>query len=564
MRRAAWLFVLTASLAAAAEEKPRVVFFRPDPCVVAGSEIDPCTAFDTILAHPAMQRRLRRFEFLTRKGDAAKIAVYDPSGDLAAEWKGIPPSAKLFTQMLNMVALAEPSLIDANRFAREGRRAAAERSMAVAALALGDVKRGRALLELVRESASEEDRALATIYLERLDAVESRRALNEAMLVQVASAEATPMVRFEAWMAVGDVRAENVRYAEAATAYGLAFEAATLPRDRELALSARQRVEEQLSGVIGLGPRGTAIAGRRTIVPRSPGPKAKKIEYRLDGKLVKTATQAPFTTTLNFGAIPTRQVLEITVIGAAAKVIQRRQIVVNERSDAFAIEILSPRRDAAVAGAVDVALAARVPQDRRIESVIVEWEGKRVARLTGPPFQTRIDVDKGKQGILRAVLRLDDGAEVEDARLLNAVGMTEESGAHLVELPVYFEGIPTATGLVIREDGAPRLIEQIIPATQTPLRIGLVFDASASMEEHMPDVQEAAIRFIEQNLDERDRAMVIGFDTTVRTLVRLTSDRALLERGVLALRPRGGTALYDALITTMLQLRVSGSRRALV
>jgi VWFA-related protein len=47
-------------------------------------------------------------------------------------------------------------------------------------------------------------------------------------------------------------------------------------------------------------------------------------------------------------------------------------------------------------------------------------------------------------------------------------------------------------------------------------------------------------------------------------LVRPTNDRALLERGVLALNARGETALYDALITAMLQFQVSGSRRALV
>lgn len=511
-----------------------------------------------------MQRRLRRVDFTTRAGEAARIAVYDPSGTLAAEWMGIPPSAKLFTQMLNMIALAEPSLLDAARFAREGRASAAQRAMAVATLALGDAKRGRAMLASLRESASEEDRQLAAIYLEQLDAIESRRKPDEALLAKVASAGVTPLVRFEGWMAAGAARAENIRYAEAAQAYGFALDAATLPRDRELALSARQRADEQSSGVVGLGARDTVIAGRRTIVPRNPGAKAKKVEYRLNGKLVKTERKVPFTTTLHFGAIPSRHVLEITVLDGAAKVLQRNRVVVNERSDAFAIDILSPRRNAAVIGDVDVTLAARVPQDRRIESVIVEWQGKRIARLTSAPFQARIHVDASEQGILRAVLRLDDGAEVEDARLLNAIGMTDESGAHLVELPAYFDGAPARSGLAVREDGASRVVEQVLAATDIPLRIALVFDASASMEAHMPDVQEAALRFLDHHLGERDRAVVIGFDTSVRTLVRPTSDRALLERGVLALRPRGETALYDALITAMLQFQVSGSRRALV
>lgn len=556
---------------AGVEEKAVVVFFRPDPCLIAEVEYDPCKPFDALIAHPAMQRRLRRVVFLTRHvtsdGEVrapARVAVFDPSGNLAIEWAGVPQSSKVFTRMLNMVALAEAGLVDAHRFAREGRVAAAQRATAVAVLALGDATRGQALLESLRDSTSEEDRQLAAIYLERLNRIVAGRKPSEEVLVRLASDGVTPLVRFEGWMAVGSLRAEDVRYADAATAYGSALDAATLPRDRELALAARQRAEEDSAGVVGIGPRGTAVAGRRTIVPRNIGPKARKVEYRLDGRLVKSESKSPLTTTLNFGPVPTRHVVEITALDGAGKTMDRTSVVVNERSDAFAIEIVSPRSNASVSGSVEVELAARVPQDRRVESVIVEWQGKRISRMTKGPFTTRVEVD-GEQGILRAVLRLEDGAEVEDARLLNAGVMTEESGAHLVEVPVYFDGVAsTKKDLVVREGETSRVVEQVISAAETPLRIALVFDASSSMEEHMPDVQEAAIRFIEKNLGERDRALVVGFDTTVRMIVRPTSDRALVERGILALRPRGKTALYDALITAMLQFQVSGSRRALV
>lgn len=404
LRSAVWMFVVVAGVAvsasagfrehdegewrealarAGAEGKVLVVFFRPDPCEIAEIERDPCKAFDALLAHPAMQRRLRRVVFLTRRvtsDDAtrpvASVAVYDPSGNLAIRWDGVPQSAKLFTRMLNMVAVAEPDLVDADRFAREGRVAAAQRATAVAVLALGDVKRGRTLLESLRDSTrdstSEEDRQLAAIYLEHLDSIEVGRKASEEVLVRLASSGVTPLVRFEGWMAIGNLRAEDVRYADAANAYGLALEAATLPRDRELALAARQRAEEQSAGVVGIGSRGTVVAGRRTIVPRNIGSKARKVEYRLDGKLVKSEGKAPFTTTLNFGPIPTRHVVDITALDAAGKTVHRTNVVVNERSDAFAVEIVSPHRNAYVSGSVEVVLTTRVPQERRIESLIVD------------------------------------------------------------------------------------------------------------------------------------------------------------------------------------------------
>jgi VWFA-related protein len=93
--------------------------------------------------------------------------------------------------------------------------------------------------------------------------------------------------------------------------------------------------------------------------------------------------------------------------------------------------------------------------------------------------------------------------------------------------------------------------------------VALVLDSSFSMVPHLFDLQEAALRFVEKNLDARDETMVVGFGSSVDVLPP-TRDRAAVERAVLALRAAGATPLHDALVQALLDLQVGGSRRALV
>ncbi|HEX6178822.1 MAG TPA: VWA domain-containing protein, partial [Thermoanaerobaculia bacterium] len=116
----------------------------------------------------------------------------------------------------------------------------------------------------------------------------------------------------------------------------------------------------------------------------------------------------------------------------------------------------------------------------------------------------------------------------------------------------------------IREQRRSRGVESVTPASESPLTVAIALDVSASMRDTLPDLQEAAIRFLDTLLTERDRAMVITFDTRARLLQPATSDRDLLRRTLLHLRPAGLTALYDAMILGLLQFEGVKGRRALV
>ncbi len=547
---------------ASAEKKPVLVFSHPEPCA-PDAKGNPCKEFAQIVAHPAMQRRLSNvifFESTLAEDQEAYVSVFDPSGTLAVSWFEFPRQ-QTFLRMLELVDGARLPLIRAQEAAMRGDRQEQMREWAIALLALGNVGQGRVFLEALRASSDPEDQQLAAIWLENLNVHQQGLVPPEDLYVELANNGSTDRVRFEGWMAAGNLRMSAGRIDEAIVAYRSAVAVASTANHR-LALAALRTAEENASTVLGLGGPGSVVVGKRTIQPRPVAPAPALVEFRLDGRLVASSRRAPFATAIDFGKVPQRRILEVRSLDAAGRVSDRARVVVNPRSDEYSIRIVEPSSHE-VNGLVDVAVATQVPRGRMIESVLVEWNDRRVALMTSAPYRTRFEVRDGERGILRAVLRLDDGREVEDVLLANAGAMTFDSKVHLVEVPVYAERELTSEDIVVKESGRPRAVDRVISADESPLRIALVLDASSSMDEHILDVQEAAIRFVESQFEDRDRIMTVAFNQSAR-IIWPTNDRRLIERAILEIQPRGNTALHDAMTIALLQIPSPGSRRALV
>jgi Ca-activated chloride channel family protein len=171
--------------------------------------------------------------------------------------------------------------------------------------------------------------------------------------------------------------------------------------------------------------------------------------------------------------------------------------------------------------------------------------------------------------VLRAVAELDDGRTSEDAVLLNA-GMVGQVDVQLVELPITVASrsgaVPRLTPdrITVREGSKVRRVDSISTAAETPLTVGLLIDVSDSMQKTLPDLQEAAIRFLETILGERDRAFLVAFNTRARLLQPATPDLAQLRRQIMTIRPNGLTALHDAMVLGLLQFEGIKGRRAMV
>ncbi len=548
------------------EAKPIVHVSRTANCRGSNRGSDPCKALEAAIRHPAMQRRLARVVYLQTRvaGELPSVAVLDPAGAPIARWAGVPDSAT-FRSMLTLVDGATPHILAAFHARNGGNLTEAAREECLATLALGHEALGRARLGALRASADVETSQLATIWLGRLDARGNETNLDDDSLAGLARNGATNRVRLEAWMLLGECRLADGLTDDATAAFREALELSTGSADEHAAvLAALARSAERASPVIGFGPTGSIVAGRRTLQPRWRESKARRVEYRVDGRLVATAQQAPFVAAVAFDRIPKRQMLELTAFDERGTPLRSASVVVNDRSGDFAIQILEPAGER-LEGHAGVELAVRIPRGRRVDDVVVEWNGAVVTRLESAPWKASVDAGAGELGVLRVAVRLDDGNEREDVRLFNAGAMLFDSGVHLVEVPVYDANRNlTAGDLALEEAGVVRPVDRVISAADAPLNVALLIDMSTSMKDHVLDLEEAALQFVDRSLEERGRVMLVAFDSSARITLWPTSDRARIERAIQSLRVRGATALHDAMITAILQLQAGGSRRAIV
>jgi hypothetical protein len=114
----------------------------------------------------------------------------------------------------------------------------------------------------------------------------------------------------------------------------------------------------------------------------------------------------------------------------------------------------------------------------------------------------------------------------------------------------------------ISEDGVPQEIS-FFATISVPFHVVLMIDTSASTQEKLGLIQQAAVVFIEQ-LQSRDRVKVISFDDQVRDLNDFTNDRGVLKAAIYRTRSGQGTKLYDAFALALSSLGRIQGRKAIV
>ncbi|MDJ0837032.1 MAG: VWA domain-containing protein [Acidobacteriota bacterium] len=218
------------------------------------------------------------------------------------------------------------------------------------------------------------------------------------------------------------------------------------------------------------------------------------------------------------------------------------------------ISLSAPQANAPVAGMVDLTFTIA---DAQAPVLLVDCtlNGKTVATFDRAPFRTRFSTRgfSGKQSlVIRAsffdqtyaqtsipveVIPIDDFAEVHVTPLRAVVTQANQFITDLQ--PEQFAG---------RLAGEPITLSRLERET-APLRISLLMDISSSMQgEKILSAQHAAYRFLE-NLSAPDEAELIAFDHKALRIVPFSSNPEDFYPGLFGLDPRGGTALYDAIVS---------------
>ena len=164
------------------------------------------------------------------------------------------------------------------------------------------------------------------------------------------------------------------------------------------------------------------------------------------------------------------------------------------------------------------------------------------------------------------VVHASDGEEANDVLFFGS-GPSDRIDVTLQQVPLSVVGgdrPPRIDELMLLDNGEPRKIESLIPASDQPLYIILLLDYSESMIEEMPVVKAAAKQFAQAVLRPQDRIALVGFNQRLFWLTGFTNDFNAVAAAVDRVKPGGETHLYDFAIEMLYELQKQPGRHALV
>ena len=177
-----------------------------------------------------------------------------------------------------------------------------------------------------------------------------------------------------------------------------------------------------------------------------------------------------------------------------------------------------------------------MPEGKTLQKMEFYSNETRVATLYQAPYEQTVNVKDSKSlGYVRVVGTLDDGTVSEDLRYVNAPQFVSEVTVDAVELytTVLDKGRPVnylqASNFKVFEDGVLQQVEGFEYVKNLPLSVGLLIDTSASMLESLPEAQQAALKFLDYTIGEKDRAFLVSFDNEPYLLSKLTGRKDKLD-----------------------------------
>ncbi len=99
----------------------------------------------------------------------------------------------------------------------------------------------------------------------------------------------------------------------------------------------------------------------------------------------------------------------------------------------------------------------------------------------------------------------------------------------------------------IFEDNRKQDIKNFSREMNLPLTLAFLIDTSQSVAPKLKFEQDAATSFFQSVLRDRDRAMLLEFDSGVTLVQDFTNDPNKMVKQIRTLRAAGGTAMYDAI-----------------
>jgi VWFA-related protein len=566
-----WLTDRDEALARAAREQKIVLVFHRD---------QSCRACVKLLreaaTHPTVQRLASKFVLLAAPlARPAAPGLYQPSTFALLDATGLEPmtwqaedqnhgmiGVGAFADIMQRADAAAPFVRQSAAERLQGKTVDAYTSLGWAFRQAGDAARASeayaAGVRAARASGDLQAAQSGEVLYALTEATRGKVQDSVANLRAIARAPISRKTESEAYFALAQLlRASgDERAAAEALERASSDAAATL-----IAAQETHVVGANTRAIRLLLPARPAYSGTITAEALTRDPSIASVVFTLDGTDVATDARPPFDAKVDLGSVPRRHELRIAARDATGKLVGEDTIVLNERNDEFWVRLAIGERRTATA-------SLNLPAGGTLSKIDFFIDDHLIATKTAPPYTVPVG-DTNEGSTLRVAAMLADGRTAEDALL---VGI----GSELIEVQEVelFVNVVDArdeevsnldrSQFTVREENAPRRILGFEYLARAPFTVGLAIDSSSSMLPRIADVHESAREFLSRSAADGNRAFIVDFDTTPKLAAPTASNADALRAAVESIRADGSTALYDAMVFSLLQLQGVSGKRALI
>jgi Ca-activated chloride channel homolog len=326
-------------------------------------------------------------------------------------------------------------------------------------------------------------------------------------------------------------------------------------------------------------PPGDSQTGAVRLEATASGGGIRKLTFFLDGKEMLSRIRPPYTVELRLGPVPVTSEVRVAAYDAAGRELASDLLVLNRPRQRFAVRLVEPLMGTRHRGEVLARAEVHVPDGASLDRLELFLDDRLVATLYQPPFTQLLSLPaadagkrKGKGGsasgsgasasYVRAVAYLADGGAAEDLAVINSADLVEKLDVRLVELSAAVfdrSGRPVGTlgasDFVVFDGGEPQTLLRCERVRDLPLHLLFAIDTSASMAASLPQMQQAALAFLQRTMTPKDRAALLSFSDSPVLRLPFTGDLRMLGGALAGLNAERGTALYDSLVYGLSYMR---------
>jgi len=236
---------------------------------------------------------------------------------------------------------------------------------------------------------------------------------------------------------------------------------------------------------------------------------------------------------------------------------------------ALSVRITSPMGRTGLSGPIRIVAQLR-PAQSAAHAVWFYVDQQLLRSVDAPPYVVEwVDENPFERRTITAIARDAFGHEATDKVVLEPFEVTEAADVSSVLLEASVQDKAgrfvrnlTRESFTVLEDGVPQKLD-VLQQETTGATFAMLVDSSASMSRRIDFVQQTAVT-LAGYMTPKDHMIIAPFSKGMGSITGPTQDIPTIRDAIGAIRPTGGTAILDALVSVSKTLQAAEGRRAIV